>query len=187
MRNLKASTAAEYWIAGDPSGSHLARRISHTPEFRYCLRQTLSLCETNSQFEDQFRWTYFKLRYTQFTRRCPVEQEEFAFWKNRIRLIRLSFRLSPASDFYLLTKPTSSTTVHFAVLPAQVIIFPPWSCCTYAISVAFSSPVESLPTYSLPPASNYPFSGFHPLLGENGQVSSYWLSTLSWLAVFLAH
>lgn len=41
-RNIKALTAVEYWIAGDPSGSHLACRISHAWEFKYCSRQTFS-------------------------------------------------------------------------------------------------------------------------------------------------
>lgn len=79
----------------------------------FTLSRVQILLETNFHFEDQFRRSYFKPMSTLFTRRCPAEQEEFVFWKTQIRLIRLSLRLSPASDFYLLTKLTSSTRGSF--------------------------------------------------------------------------
>lgn len=91
------------WMLNFRRSFCLVCRISHSQEFRYCkVKQTLTL-------ETKFKWSYFKPMYTLLTRRCPLEQEEFVFWKNQIRLIRLSFRLSLAWDFYLLTKPTSST------------------------------------------------------------------------------
>lgn len=39
------------------------------------------LLETNSHFDDQFKWSYFKPMYTLLTWRCPPEQEEVVFWK----------------------------------------------------------------------------------------------------------